>query len=104
MSLRPAPPQVNSVNPLGLRFYNLILAPSGIEPAWLALLRKHYDRFVMGSDSFFVSPSANPEGAAAMLARGNQGRLTAASTMLSKLPSDLRAKIALENPARIYRI
>jgi len=51
-----------------------------------------------------VSASANPEGAAAMLARGNQGRLAAASAMLSKLPSDLRAKIALENPARIYRI
>jgi hypothetical protein len=39
-----------------------------------------------------------------MLARGNQGRLIAAGTLLSKLPSDLRAKIALENPARIYRI
>ena len=104
MSLRPAPPQVNSVNPLGLRFYNLILTQSGIEPKWLALLRKHYDRFVMGSDSFFVSPAANPEGAPVMLARGNQGRLAAAGAMLSKLPSDLRAKIAMENPKRIYRI
>jgi hypothetical protein len=104
MSLRPAPPQANSVNPLGLHFYNLILTQSGIEPKWLELLRKHYDRFVMGSDSFFVSPSANPEGAPTMLARGNQGRLAAAGAMLSKLPSDLRAKIAMENPSRIYRI
>jgi hypothetical protein len=104
MSLRPAPPQANLVNPLGLRFYNLILTPSGIDPTWLALLRRHPDRFVMGSDSFFVSPSAKPKGAPAMLARGNLGRLTAAGAMLSKIPSDLRAKIAQENAARIYRI
>jgi hypothetical protein len=39
-----------------------------------------------------------------MLARGNQGRLAAAGALLSKLPSDLRPKIALENPTRIYRI
>jgi hypothetical protein len=104
MSLRPVMPQVNSANPFGLRFYNLILTPSGIEANWLALLRKHPDRFVMGSDSFFVSPSASPEAAPAMLARGNQGRLAAAGVMLSKVPSDLRARIALENAARIYRI
>jgi Amidohydrolase len=104
MSLRPAMPQVNSANPLGLRFYNLILTQSGIDPNWLVLLRKHHDRFVMGSDSFFVSPSASPEAAPAMLARGNQGRLAAAGAMLSKLPSELQARIALENPARIYRI
>lgn len=104
MSLRPVPPQVNSANPFGLRFYNLILTPSGIESDWLALLRRHSDRFVMGSDSFFVPPSANPGGAASMLARGNQARLAAAGAMLSKLPSELQAKIARENPARIYRI
>lgn len=104
MSLRPLPSQVNSANPFGLHFYNLILTPSGIEPDWLALLRRHSDRFVMGSDSFFVPPSANPGGAASMLARGNQGRLAAAGAMLSKLPSELQAKIAKENPTRIYRI
>lgn len=104
MSLRPAMPQVNAANPLGLRFYNLILTQSGIDPNWLSLLRKHHDRFVMGSDSFFVSPSTRQEAAPAMLARGNLGRLAAASAMLSKLPPELRAQIALDNPARIYRI
>jgi hypothetical protein len=103
MSLRPVPPQVNSINPFGLRFYNLILTQAGIEPGWLALLRRHSDRFVMGSDSFFVSSAANPEGAPARLGRANQGRLAAASAMLSKLPPELQAKITLKNPARIYR-
>jgi hypothetical protein len=104
MSLRPVPPQASSANPFGLRFYNLILTPSGIEPGWLALLRKHSDRFVIGSDSFFISSAASAEGAAAMLSRGNQGRLVASATMLSRLPPDLATKIAMANPQRIYRI
>jgi hypothetical protein len=39
-----------------------------------------------------------------MLSRGNQGRLAAAGAMLSRLPADLAAKIAISNPQRIYRI
>lgn len=104
MSLRPVPPQANAVNPLGLHFYNLAVTQSGIDSSWLAVLTRHPDRFVMGSDSFFVTSSANPEAAPVMLARGNQGRLAAAGWMLSQLPPPLRTKIAMENPARIYRI
>lgn len=104
MSLRPVPPQANSANPFGLRFFNLILTQSEIEPNWLALLNSHPDRFVMGSDSFFVTSIANPDAAPVMLARGNQGRLAAAGLVLSKLPPALQTKIAMENPVRIYRI
>jgi hypothetical protein len=104
MSLRPIPLQAATGNPFGLRFYNLILTPSGIAPEWLALLRRHSDRFVMGSDAFFVSSSANAQGPAAMLSRGNEERLTAAGVTLSRLPPDLMTKIATENSARIYRI
>lgn len=102
MSLRPIPPQAAIINTQ--RFHNLILTPSGIDPDWLALLQKHADRFVMGSDAFFVSSSANPNGAAAALSRGNQGRLSAAGALLSQLPSDLAVKIATANPQRIYGI
>jgi hypothetical protein len=104
MSLRPLPLQGAANNPFGLRFYNLILSPSGIAADWLALLRKHADRFVVGSDSFFISATTDPDAAPALLGRGNQGRLTAAGTMLSQLPADLAAKIATDNPQRIYRI
>jgi len=104
MSLRPIPPRAATGNPFGLRFYNLLLTPSGIAPEWLALLRKHSDRFVMGSDVFFVSSSANADGPAAMLSRGTEARLMAASATLSQLPPDLLAKIATVNPARIYGI
>jgi Amidohydrolase len=104
MSLRPIPPQAATANPFGLRFYNLILTPSGIDPQWLALLRKHPDRFVIGSDTFFISSAATTQGPAATLSRGNQGRLAASAALLSRLPPDLAAKIALANPSRIYRI
>jgi len=63
----------------------------------LALARKHSDRFVIGADSFFISSAASPEGGAAMLSRGNQGRLVASATMLSRLPPDLATKIAMTN-------
>jgi hypothetical protein len=56
MSLRPLPPQGAANNPFGLRFYNLVLTPSGIAADWLALLRKHSDRFVMGSRTPFSCP------------------------------------------------
>jgi hypothetical protein len=104
MSLRPVPPQANAANPFGLHFYNLILTPSGVPPDWLALLRRHPDRFVMGSDSFFVASAVDPDGAPASLARGNQGRLMAANAFLAKLPPDLRTRIAMDNPSAIYRI
>ncbi len=104
MSRRPVPPQGAIGNPPGLRFYNLILTPSGIAPDWFALLLKHSDRFVVGSDSFFLSSSVDPTRAAATLSRGNQGRLMAAAAMLARLPRDLATKIAITNPARIYRI
>lgn len=104
LSLRPISPIGASTNPFGLRFYNLILAPSGIDADWLALLGKHSDRFVMGSDSFFLSTKVDPDAAPALLGRGNQGRLTAAGVMLSLLPPDLAAKIATDNPARIYGV
>jgi hypothetical protein len=102
MSLRPIPAQAAIANPT--RFHNVILTPSGIAPDWLSLLQEHADRFVMGSDAFFISSAADPNGAPAMLSRGNQGRLAAAGAMLSRLPPDLAAKIAISNPQRIYRI
>jgi hypothetical protein len=102
MSLRPIPAQAAIANPA--RFHNVILTPSGIAPDWLSLFQEHADRFVMGSDAFFISSAADPNGAPAMLSRGNQGRLAAAGAMLSQLAPDLAAKIAITNPQRLYRI
>lgn len=103
MSLRPLPPQA-ARNPFGLRIYNLMLTGGQLDSAWLALLRKHADRFVMGGDAFFLSASVNEASPLVALSRGNQPRLTAARMLLSKLPPMLARKIANENAARLYRL
>jgi hypothetical protein len=103
MSLRPVPLRALN-NPLGLRLFNLMLTPDGVEPAWLELLTKHSDRFVMGADTFMIAPSVDPTRPAVTLSRGNQGRLIAASILLSRLPDSLASEIGTENAVRLYRL
>lgn len=66
-----------------------------LRPEWLALVRDFPDRILIGSDQFYASPKSPrkwPE--------SSQGpRL-----FLSKLPSELAQKVAVENAARIYRL
>lgn len=103
MSLRPVPLRVVN-NPFGLRFFNLMLTSRGVEPAWLALLRRHTDRFVMGGDAFVTAPSISPNSPLVALSRGNQARLTAAGILLSRLPAAIVSRIATDNAARLYRL
>ncbi|MBV9406765.1 MAG: hypothetical protein JO211_15570 [Acidobacteriaceae bacterium] len=103
MSLRPLPLRAVN-NPFGLRFFNLMLTPDGVEPAWLELLTRHSDRFTMGADTFMLAPSVDPTRPAVTLSRGNQGRLIAASILLSRLPASLATEIGTENAVRLYRL
>lgn len=103
MSLRPVPLRVVN-NPFGLRFFNLMLTPDGVEPAWLELLTRHSDRFVMGADAFMTAPAVDPARAVVTLSRGNRGRLIAASILLSRLPAALASKIGTDNAVRLYRL
>jgi hypothetical protein len=103
MSLRPIPLRA-AHSPFGLRFFNLMLTREGVEPAWMALLRRHSDRFVMGGDTFMTEPSVNASRAVVTMSRGNQGRLIAASILLSRLPPKLARKIGTDNAARLYRL
>ncbi|MEX2127732.1 MAG: hypothetical protein WD871_05760 [Xanthobacteraceae bacterium] len=104
MSLRPVPPGASAANAFNLRFYNLMVSPKGIEAGWLALLKRHPNRFVMGADAFILSSSVLPEGPLAALGRGNEGRFTAAHRLLSLLPADLAQKIAVDNAVRLYKL
>jgi hypothetical protein len=101
MSLRVAPPPM-SATPLGLRIRNKLMNESGLDPAWLAVLRRHPDRFVLGTDSFFVvEGGTSPVGA---FVAGNESKYLATNYFLSSLPGDLARKIATENAARLYRL
>ena len=62
-----------------------------IKPEWLKLYQEFPDRFLIGSDQHY------PEG------KGPQ-RWAAAVQLLDQLPPDLRKKIGMENPLRIYNV
>jgi hypothetical protein len=102
MSLRVAPPPLESVQRLGLRIRNKLMDENGLDRAWLAVLERHADRFVIGTDSFFiVEGGKSPVGA---FVAGNESKFLATNYFLSSLPRDLARKIASENAVRIYRL
>jgi hypothetical protein len=102
MSLRVAPPPLESVQRLGLRIRNKLMDENGLDRAWLAVLKRHADRFVLGTDSFFiVEGGKSPVGA---FVAGNESKFLATNYFLSSLPRDLARKIASENAVRIYRL
>jgi predicted TIM-barrel fold metal-dependent hydrolase len=62
-----------------------------LQPKWLQLFEEFPDRFVIGSDQHYDPTSHAP------LARAEANAL-----LLSQLPPDLREKIAIDNPMRVY--
>ena len=62
-----------------------------LKPEWLKLYADFPDRFLIGSDQHFDPPATVP------LARAQQNAL-----LLDQMPPDLRKKIALDNPLRLY--
>lgn len=65
------------------------LAPRQIKPAWIAMLRRFHDRFVIGSDQFFDQGPA---------------RIDRARSLVDALPPDVARLIASENVGHIYRL
>jgi hypothetical protein len=104
MSLRPVQPGRTVLPAFGLRLHNTLMPGSGVDKAWLDLLKRHSDRFVLGADAFFVAQSAPPDSPLRTLARGNEMRLGAVGELLSRLPAALVGKIAQENAVRLYRL
>jgi hypothetical protein len=100
MSLRVVPPE--APGEAGLSIKNKVLVQGGIDGGWLSLFKAHPDRFVLGSDSFFVPAQIPPQAPGALFARGNQSKLMAAASLLNALPSDLAKRIGMENPSKLY--
>jgi len=83
---------------------NKVLADVGLDPGWKDLLTRHVDRFVIGTDSFMVSPSVTGRGPGVTFAERNTPKLQATVHFLSLLPSDMARKIGRENAIRIYKL
>ncbi len=84
--------------------HNKLLARGSIEPQWLKLLIRHANRFVIGTDSFFVSPNLMGSGPGSKFAERNVQKIKATRHFLSLLPPEVFHKIARDNASLIYKI
>jgi predicted TIM-barrel fold metal-dependent hydrolase len=68
----------------------------GLKPEWLKVIREFPDRFIIGSDHFFISPKM----------RGRVGPPSVEPThkFFSLLPLDLARKVGIENPKRLFKL
>ena len=95
MSLRMSPGRAPRNHPL---------TPAGqVKPEWLELLADFSDRFVIGGDQFFASPTAG-SGPGSVFAQRSGMMRERINLFLSALPEALARKIASENARRIYKL
>jgi len=94
MSLRPVPPPAPVMNKL--------FSKAGVNAQWASLLKRHSDRFFIGSDCFYVPPGAT--GAPAQFSQQNTAKLQATRAFLRLLPVALARKIAYENAAALFKL
>lgn len=87
-----------SIRPFAAMHGAMVNQRGTINKAWVALLRDFPDRFVIGTDSFFVAGKyADPDTVA-----GKQRR--AVRTLLNSLPPPLARRIGYENAERLYKL
>ena len=84
--------------------YNKLLSFGDIVSEWLDLFNRHPGRFVIGSDSFFVTPNLKGSGPGIGFSRRNVPKLRATRHFLSLLPLDVARSISQNNAKRIYRL
>jgi len=65
-------------------------ARGAIRPEWLELFQEFPDRFTIGSDQHYPPPPEGPQ------------RWEAVVHLLDQLPDDLRRRIAMDNPTRLF--
>lgn len=96
LQVRPLPPPQpgNAAHPL----HNFVLtAALTVEPAWAALMSEFPQRFVVGSDSFYVPAGGDPRVRFAP-------PLPFARHLVNGLPPEVAAKVAHANAVRLYKL
>lgn len=68
----------------------------GIKPEWVKVIEEFSDRFIIGSDHFYMSPK--------MRGRIGPPSVEPTNTFFSLLPPDLARKIGYENPMRLFKL
>lgn len=88
------------INPTGLPQNSPFIPASGIKSEWLDLIRTFPDRFMIGSDTFYVSPNIDMPIRRPPLEMSLMGL----KMFLALLPPDLARKVGYENAARLYKL
>jgi predicted TIM-barrel fold metal-dependent hydrolase len=63
-----------------------------LKPEWLKLFQGFPDRFVIGTDQHYPQPAKGPQ------------RWQSVVLLFNQLPADLRQKIGIDNPTRLYHL
>lgn len=79
-----------------------ILGPAGRNEEWLAVIESFPERFVMGSDSFFVQSTRG--GAAQTFSERLGTQTQAIRRLIHMLSPETARKVASENAARLYHL
>lgn len=69
-----------------------------IKPEWLSLIRTYPDRFVIGSDQFYVTPRAPTQ------IGPPRGKGVETEHLIAVLPSELAHKVGYENAMHIFKL
>lgn len=84
--------------------HNKLFSGRTVDAAWLALLKRHPDRFMIGTDNFYLSSNSTAAGPISEFADHNGPKLQATTHFLSLLPAELGRKIASENAIRLFKL
>ncbi len=68
---------------------------NSIKPEWLKLIKDFPDRFIIGTDQFYVPPGSRSIG---------PQKTEGSKRFISLLPPDLARRIGVENPKRIFNL
>lgn len=83
---------------------NKLFSGPDLDPDWVSVLTRHADRFVIGTDSFYVGPDAAGPGTITKFSQANRPKMRATVRFLSLLPHELAEKIGWRNAVRIYKL
>lgn len=76
----------------------------GINDNWIEILRQFPDRFVMGTDSFVITPGYSGPNGPRVFAERTRIQRRGVNEVLSYIDADLARKIGRENAIRIYHL
>jgi predicted TIM-barrel fold metal-dependent hydrolase len=88
MSFKLSPESVPEARPIGEDRQSL-------KPEWLQLLKEFPDRFIIGTDQFYVPPGSRSIG---------PQKSEATKLFMTLLPPDLARQIGIENPSKIFNL